>query len=129
MKELILVKSLLKQIGDEKFDGILCCGRGGLVPAAYIAHALGIKEVYHMTYARSSKDAGIRNPEAKFLVLDDISDSGETMKQMLDLMGSKHKTAVLYQRYSTSFKCDYVGEHINHDSWLKFSWETFNKLG
>jgi len=123
MKELSLIKNIVKQVGDEKFDAILCCGRGGLVPAAYIAHALDIKIVHHMAFARGAKDAGMRNQEAKFLIVDDISDSGETLKHMLDRMGPKHKTAVLFQRHSTSFKCDFVGEHINHDAYIYFSWD------
>ena len=125
MKELKHITNLTDQIlkSGEKFDGIMCCGRGGLVMTAYLAHNLDIKLVHHLAYPRSGKDAGMRRGDVKFLVVDDISDTGETLHQMLDLMGDRHKTAVLYERYSTSFKCDFVGEHIDHDGWIDFSWE------
>lgn len=123
MNESKQINSLIEQIGDEKFDGIMTCGRGGLVMAAYLAHALGIKQVHHLTNARAGKTPGMYNQETKFLIVDDISDTGETFKMMLRDMGPKHKTAALFQRYSTEFKCDFVGLHINHDKWLNFSWE------
>ena len=121
--ELKLIDSIVSQIGDEKFDCVMGCGRGSLVPMAYIAHKLGIESVHHLSHSRGSKSAGMRRNEAKFLIVDDISDTGDTFKNLLDRMGPLHKTAALYQRYSTKHKCDFVGEHINHDEWLEFSWE------
>jgi hypoxanthine phosphoribosyltransferase len=125
VEEKRLVKEILSLIGDEKFTSILCCGRGGLVPSAYLAHALGIKTVHHLPTGNTVPPETFRTNGLgnKVLIVDDISDTGDTLTEMVKHISIPYKTAVLYERITTSFRCDYVGQPITHNNWITFDWE------
>lgn len=89
--------------------------RGGLVPAVMLSHYMNKKfksynEVIEMT----------NNVRQKVLVVDDISDSGETLYKA-ETFG--FQTATLTVRHSTIFIPDFYGERIEDDRWLVFPWE------
>ena len=89
--------------------------RGGLVPAVMLSHYMNKKfksynEVIEMT----------NNIRQKVLVVDDISDSGETLYKA-ETFG--FQTATLTVRHSTIFIPDFYGEKIDDDRWLVFPWE------
>lgn len=89
--------------------------RGGLVPAVMLSHYMNKKfksynEVIEMT----------NNIRQKVLVVDDISDSGETLYKA-ETFG--FQTATLTVRHSTIFIPDFYGERIEDDRWLVFPWE------
>lgn len=127
MKEQRLIDNIVAQIETSglQFNTILCCGRGGLVPASYIAHRLDIKTVIHLTNPRETPTEGLRTASVTehLLVLDDISDTGETFKSMTRYVKKGFSTAALYERHSTTYPCDFVGEKLLTDEWVKFTWE------
>jgi len=127
MKELPIIENIVRQIREsgKTFETILCCGRGGLVPAAFIAHRLGIKTVIHLANSRETPSEGLRtiSVSSKLLVLDDISDTGETFKNMTKYIGKGFSTAALYERFNTAYPCDFVGERLHSEEWVNFSWE------
>lgn len=89
--------------------------RGGLIPAVMLSHYMNKKfksynEVIEMT----------NNIRQKVLVVDDISDSGETLYKA-ETFG--FQTATLTVRHSTIFIPDFYGERIEDDRWLVFPWE------
>lgn len=89
--------------------------RGGLIPAVMLSHYMNKKfksynEVIEMT----------NNVRQKVLVVDDISDSGETLYKA-ETFG--FQTATLTVRHSTIFIPDFYGERIEDDRWLVFPWE------
>jgi hypoxanthine phosphoribosyltransferase len=128
MVEEVLIKNILDQIKEdqEEFDLILCVGRGGLVMTAYIAHALNISSISFLQNKEQVapeifRTLGLNN---KALIVDDISDTGDTMLNLVSNVTIPYKTAVLFERVTTSFRCDYVGQAISHNhEWVDFSWE------
>jgi len=89
--------------------------RGGLIPAVMLSHYMNVKfrpynEVLELTTGERQK----------VLVVDDISDSGDTL-----LTAEKYGfiTATLTVRYSTIFFPDFYIHNIEDERWLVFPWE------
>ena len=88
--------------------------RGGLIPAVILSHKLGIKlinEVFSHT-----------------LVVDDIVDTGETMKIRLteaNIWGDTQNivTTSLVTRSSAKFKPNITGMSLREDGWVCYPWE------
>lgn len=128
MIEKDLIKNIVDQIKKDKedFSMILCVERGGLVMTAYLAHALNISSVHFLqdktqVAPEIFRTLGLNN---KALIVDDISDTGDTMLNLNSRVTIPHKAAVLYERVATSFRCDYVGQYISHNhEWSEFGWE------
>ena len=103
------------KIKSENYNSIYGVPRGGLVVAVVLSHKLDLPIV---------SSIGINK---KTLVVDDISDSGETLQDCDYGWKSKFKdsemtSAVLFQRKTTGYGADFIGELID-DEWLVFPWE------
>ena len=94
--------------------------RGGLIPAVMMSHAFGIKYISYSSAKLLPKE--LRD---KTLVIDDISDTGVTMKEAEDL---DFLTAALSLRSGTKTVPMFVGQQINNDDWLVFPWEKLDSV-
>lgn len=98
-----LAKDIKKS--GEKFDFIYGIPRGGWVVAVALSHRLGI-------------------PVAKFrvnekvLVVDDISDSGGTLKDL-----RRFKIATIFVKDKSTVKPDFYWKKIREEIWIEFPWE------
>lgn len=77
--------------------------RGGLIPAVMISHKLNIPYVNKI-----NKDT---------LVVDDICDSGETLKNTI-----AGYTATLHYKKTASFTPDFYSKEVG-DEWIVYPWE------
>ena len=77
--------------------------RGGLIPAVMISHKLNIPYV-----TKINKDT---------LVVDDICDSGETLKNIV-----AGYTATLHYKKTASFTPDFYSKEVG-DEWIVYPWE------
>ncbi len=120
-KVMELCKKLARDIVDSGFNPSFVFGvpNGGLVPAALLVRelaALGFQtEIVERSMLKISCE------QYKSIVIDEIVDSGDTIKEYVDM--DNVMTVTLFQRYSTHTKAELVGEAINHDNWLAFPWE------
>ena len=118
------VDEQINTIGD-KLDGyelefIAGIPRGGLIPAVMMSHAFGIKYISYSSAKLLPKEL-----REKTIVIDDISDTGVTMKEAVDL---GFITAALSLRSGTKTVPNFIGEQINNDSWLVFPWEKLDSI-
>ena len=96
--------------------------RGGLIPATWISHKTGIK-YQQINSAQISKMADLSH----ILIIDDICDSGKTVKEIRENY-PKVKVACLYYKENEVAKPDIYGEIVG-DGWLVFPWEENEKIG
>ena len=113
--ELVSIVARKIHTDSPNIDSVYGIPRGGLIPAVLLSHKLGLPLV--------------QKPKSNSLVVDDISDSGNTFIDFIDTLYKPYgcvpdiKTASLFERQNTAFSPDYVGLHIEYQDWLVFPWE------
>jgi xanthine phosphoribosyltransferase len=121
---------------------IIAIGGGGIIPAGLIAYHyyriygrhIQIRYIYAASYTdRVQRDATIswpsleisedlRRQEDKVLIVDDISDTGNTLIAFKDVF-PKAKTATIIYRHSSSVIPNYWGHSTKELDWFVFPWE------
>ena len=118
--------------------------RGGLIPATYLSHYFEIPLLTLSLSLRDNKSfvsdnqmqdmANLLYVGHRVLIIDDICDSGATLKILKDKLdktgfSNRIKTAVLvYNEGQDIFTPDYIGLSINKHSdprWIIFPWENW----
>jgi len=128
-----IVKELKEKYTDIMDYEIVGISRGGLVPAVIISNLLGIRKVYSLGL-KTYKDQEKENAEIyqipylannnKILLIDDISDTGESFEIVKKLYSHKELITVsVYMKEKTKFVPDIVGENIDNNIWVVFPWE------
>jgi hypoxanthine phosphoribosyltransferase len=133
------VDSLVNQITNsgQFYDYIVGIVRGGTIPAVYLSHRLGIPmrtvswSTFHKEQMRESTldIADDIEDGKKILLIDDIIDSGRTIKELLEDWGcdrSKIGIAVLIHNIRQEIVPDFYGRQIDRDinkDWVHFCWE------
>ena len=119
-----LVDKLAKQINkmDKKPLYIYGIPRGGAIPAVWLSHKTGI-DYYQLNSAQISRTADLSH----ILIVDDICDSGETIKKLKNNF-PKCQTATLYYKETAINKPDIYGQSIEEE-WLVFPWEADETIG
>jgi len=114
-----LVDNLAEQINkmDKKPFYIYGVPRGGAIPAVWLSHKTGI-DYYQLNSTQISKTADLSH----ILIVDDICDSGETIKKLKENF-PKCQTATLYHKETAIDKPDIYGKISTYD-WIYFPWES-----
>lgn len=116
---------------------IVGISRGGLIPAAIIAHRLNIKRVYTIrATSYEGRKRGALHIECPLpfragrsvLIVDDVYDSGETFKAVnMALPGCDWAFTVLKDQIPgallTTGQSTYHGLNVEKNAWVKFPWE------
>ena len=120
-------------------DVVVAIARGGLLLAGAIAYALDVKSCGALNAEfYTGVDARLDEPIVlapfldevslsgkRVLLVDDVSDSGRTLKMVLNLItvaGADVKTVCLYSKSHTVLEPDYVWQHT--DRWIAFPWSS-----
>jgi len=119
----------------EQFDAILGIARGGLVPAMLLSDSLdqhNIATIRMRLYKNGKKlesleilDWPAASMEGKnILVVDDISDTGETLSQLKTWLSTQNvsgfKIACLHSKPKTDLKPDFYSREL--DGWICYPW-------
>jgi hypothetical protein len=151
------LQEIIRQMGKDDFkpDVVVGIARGGLVPATMLSHYLG-KPLQTINYSLRDNmvshvseisDAARKIKEGNsILLVDDICDSGETLRKVVDEITSQMpkgwndpyqgwearlKVAVLWNNISQDvFEADYVGREISRaedERWVIFPYEEWWK--
>lgn len=132
-------RELAQAIHDDGYrpDAVFAIARGGLIVAAALAYALGVKNTYTMNVEfYTGVDERLPVPmilppapdlallqDAKILVADDVADTGKTLELVQEFCGGKVgevRAATLYEKSHSVVKCDYVWRRT--DDWIVFPW-------
>lgn len=136
-----LMVDLLSQRIDGSIDGVIAIGRGGLIPGTMLGYKLG-KRVYNFgisTYNGATReddytvyqDLNLQElPSSRFIVIDDICDTGNTFKIFTKLHKSEEAKnphtftyVSLFAKDKSVKYVDYYGLSVPDDVWLVFPWE------
>ena len=116
------------------WNGIVAITRGGLVPAAIIAREINIRKIDTLCIvsyddrAKGSIDV-IKTPEAAvavhgkdWLVVDDLVDTGETIKVVRSLLPHAHFATIYGKPEGIPFVDTFV-HRVDRDCWIVFPWD------
>jgi hypoxanthine phosphoribosyltransferase len=134
-------RELAQQVADDGYrpDLILTIARGGLLPAGALGYALDVKNlvvvnVEFYTGVDQRLDVPVFLPPVpaavhlagfKVLVVDDVADTGETLRLVRDFCAdhvAEARTAVLYEKPRSAVRCEYVWRRT--DRWIDFPWSS-----
>ena len=125
-----LARQLARQIRAKgvEVDMIVAIGRGGYMPARILSDLLGIMnlasfKIEHYHGSRKSAQAVIKYPlnasvdHKHILLVDDVSDSGDTFNVAVDHVQTKGmpariQTAVIHHKIVSAFVPDYFAEAV-----------------
>jgi hypoxanthine phosphoribosyltransferase len=123
---------------------IVAIGRGGYMPARLLSDLLGVFnlasfKIEHYKGAHKSRLAQVRYPLAasvekqSILLVDDVSDSGDTFQVALEHIQSLGRpasihTAVLHHKVVSSVSPDFYAEKILQWRWIIYPWAVTEDL-
>lgn len=134
---------VVKNFSPEVIIGL---SRGGLVPSRILSDSLWIKDLlsiktehWGITATKSGQavlnDPGKLNLKGKkVLIVDDITDTGQSMKLAYDFVKSQDpaeiKTATMLHITRSEFVPDYYGELVDQTqwTWFIFPWNVYEDL-
>ena len=126
-------KALAWRLSEMKpYNGIIAVTRGGLVPAAIIARELDIRLIDTfcvLSYDQKTKgevkiikESNIANNGKSWLIIDDLVDTGETIKAIRSCLPSAHY-ATVYDKPSGREQVDTFITEVSQDTWIYFPWD------
>jgi xanthine phosphoribosyltransferase len=117
------------------WKGIVAVTRGGLVPAAIIARELDVRLIDtvcvrtydHMTIGSATlvktPDTSAGGKEGRWLIIDDLVDTGATAKVVRELLPGAHFATIYAKPAGKPLVDTYVTE-VSQDTWIMFPWDT-----
>ena len=118
-----------------KFDTIVCIGRGGMLPSLLLSHTLDIKDVQILNLSSYSNRINEKiNKHNKteldikgkrVLIVDDLVDTGATLKKALEYCSEAKtiKTFTVHYKKRSKIQPDYFFKIINSE-WINYDYET-----
>ncbi|MCD4740465.1 phosphoribosyltransferase [archaeon] len=137
-----MIKQLYQKIKKAHYkpDVIIAIARGGYQPASQLCDYLGVKELESVKVThwniptKKNGQAEIQIKEEvdmknkKILIVDDISDTGESLKLVIEYVKKQEpletKTAVM-QVHQRMFKPDFHGNELQNSIWMIYPWTIY----
>ena len=113
----------------KEYDSLLSVTNGGIIPSRLIARELDINYIQFIQIRNKKlfkEEMPLLNEEKRYLVIDEIYDTGNTFSQVYDAVKTFNcDFAFLISRYKEiiSDRTIYVGKILNHNKWIVFPWE------
>ncbi len=139
---------IVKKVKESGYDPEIVIGlaRGGLVPARLIADYLNIKDLYAVKTehwgltatpdgkARLAQGLQVSIEGKKVLVVDDITDTGQSLKLAVDHIKehnpAKIRSATLLHITHSKYVPDYYSDEVPEDrwTWFIFPWNVYEDM-
>jgi xanthine phosphoribosyltransferase len=113
--------------------GIVAIARGGLIPAAIVARELDVRVIESVSVVTYDEEEIGRPHVTKpptaagdgegFLVVDDLVDTGTTVRQVRGLLPRAHYCAI-YAKPAGRDTIDSFITEVSQDTWILFPWDT-----
>lgn len=126
-------------------DVVVAIARGGFVPARFLCDFLGIADMtslkvqHYAPGAAKERRAWVKYPvggdihDKKVLVVDDVNDTGDTLKVAVDHLQSlgvpEIRTAVLHEKQTSAIRADYRAVDVLDWHWIIYPWAVVEDVG
>jgi len=117
---------------DKQWTTVVAIARGGLVPAAIISHMFPTRRIETICITSYDDDTfqqtdlevltEYRSHSDDVLVIDDLADSGQTLRLVRTMLPHAH-FACVYAKPRGIPATDSFFKEVSHDTWLVFPWE------
>ena len=132
---------IISNKAQEKFDLVVGISRGGIIPALFMSHTWNIPldVIVTSSYTKENKQSKLKigkpsylcfldiTKESRILIVDELVDSGKTMKAVVNLYKKKGfkniRTGVLFYKENSKFDPDYFAANEDKNTWIKFPYE------
>ena len=119
------------------YESMLCITRGGGFIGSFLSELLNYRKIrtislqYYNRQKRGEAVLELVPPEiatlrGNVILVDDLIDSGKTMKFVIDKYSylANFDVAVLYDKGGGSIRPQYFVDKVSADEWITFPWET-----
>ena len=106
------VKDLCQKVKHESFEAVYGIPRGGLIVSVMVSHILDIPLITDLRDMYGKK----------FLIVDDIADTGGTLEKMKAEVYNNAHTATIHYHKQSSVEPSYWVEEKG-DDWIVYPWE------
>lgn len=129
-------KELSKKCEEFRPDTIIAVARGGLMLAQYMAYSLDVRDLQSIRAISYDDDHKLESvtlfsnlnlkENSKVLIVDDIVDSGDTLKAILDELTQQHvsvtfRSAAIFYKTTALIQPDFAIKEATE--WIEFFWE------
>ena len=124
----IRIHQLCEKLESLKPNVIIAIPRGGLAIGLHISHYLDCDNLFTMPINEEVIQVLSRQFEnSNILIVDDVCDSGETLKYIVNLFNNYDitniKTATIHVKPRRSFQPDFYVTEVPDNCWLVYPWE------
>jgi len=123
----------VRQLPAEQWKGIIAVSRGGLVPGAIMARELNLRVVDAVSVRSYShqeqnsdpvmlKDVSCTDDGEGFLIVDDLVDTGNTLKFLRQQL-PKAKFITVYAKPEGKPLVDEYEADVGQETWIHFPWD------
>jgi hypoxanthine phosphoribosyltransferase len=136
--------AFLIQEDNYRPDIIIAIARGGYTPARILSDYLGVMDmtsfkVKHYKSSHKQAEARIEHPLAadvsgrRILLVDDVSDSGDTFDVAIDHINASAnpaeiRTAVLHHKIVSKYKPTYYTREVKEWHWITYPWAVMEDM-
>ena len=117
------------------FEAVLAITRGGLVPAAIVARELDLRDIETIgiasyDFSRQGELRLLKEPAPRYLekkgrgvlVVDDLVDTGKTLKFVRELLPEAHYACVYAKPAGVELVDTFITE-VSQDTWIFLPWD------